>query len=76
MNHYDVGGIATIDFIKAKMSHDEYVGFLKGNVFKYIARSGYKTDVTAISDLKKAQVYLDWLITLVSDTGESVSDCD
>ena len=59
-SYYDVGGIEVIDYIKAKMSRDEYKGFLKGNVLKYISRSGYKDD--AVKDLKKAYEYLGWLI--------------
>lgn len=59
-SYYDVGGIEVIDYIKAKMSRDEYKGFLKGNVLKYISRSGHKDD--AVKDLKKAHEYLGWLI--------------
>lgn len=61
-DHYTAGGIETIDIIKAKMSKEEFLGFLKGNVIKYITRSGQKgTDET--KDLKKAQFYLDLLIS-------------
>ena len=60
IDYYDVGGIPTIDYIGAKLSGEEYVGFLRGNVIKYISRAGYKGD--ALPDLKKAREYLDWLI--------------
>lgn len=59
-DHYTAGGIETIDIIKAKMSKDEYLGFLKGNVIKYITRAGRKLE--EVKDLKKAQFYLDLLI--------------
>lgn len=59
-DHYLVGGIETIDILKAKMTEDEYRGFLKGNVIKYVTRAGQKDDEKA--DLLKAQFYLDLLI--------------
>jgi hypothetical protein len=40
--HYKVGGIETIDFIKAKLTPEEYRGYLLGNVLKYASRSGHK----------------------------------
>lgn len=40
--HYTDGGIETIDYIRAKLSHEEYVGYLRGNIFKYISRMGKK----------------------------------
>ena len=40
--HYKHGGIETIDFIKAKLTKEEYRGYLKGNVLKYASRAGHK----------------------------------
>lgn len=40
--HYTVGGIETIDFIKAKLTTDEYKGFLKGTILAYASRVGHK----------------------------------
>lgn len=40
--HYKVGGLETIDILKAKLTKDEYRGYLKGNVIKYATRAGYK----------------------------------
>jgi hypothetical protein len=54
--HYTVGGIETIDFLKAKLSPEQYEGFLLGNVLKYVSRLGKKDD--AMQDAKKAQWYL------------------
>jgi len=42
--HYTKGGIETLDFIKAKLSIDEYKGYLKGNLIKYISRAGLKDE--------------------------------
>ena len=40
--HYMKGGIETIDFIKAKLSPEEYRGYLRGNLLKYASRMGAK----------------------------------
>ena len=58
-DHYTKGGIETIDYIKAKLTCEEYEGYLKGNVLKYLSREHNKG---GLDDLKKARVYLDWLI--------------
>lgn len=42
--HYTAGGIETIDFLQAKLSRDEFIGYLKGNVLKYGSRLGRKGD--------------------------------
>lgn len=44
--HYTVGGIETIDYIKAKLTPEEFRGYLKGNILKYGSRVGHKDDVT------------------------------
>lgn len=40
--HYTQGGIETIEYIRAKLSPEEYVGYLRGNIFKYTSRIGLK----------------------------------
>lgn len=54
--HYTAGGIETIDYIKAKLTPEEFIGYLKGNVIKYTSRAGKKQDT--IQDLEKAQWYM------------------
>jgi hypothetical protein len=56
--HY-VGAIETIDFIRDKLTPDEFVGYCKGNVLKYISRERLKNGK---QDLEKAAVYLGWAI--------------
>lgn len=58
-NHYVFGGIETIDYLKAKLTPEEYRGFLKGNVLKYVSRESEKNGE---EDLKKAQWYLEKII--------------
>jgi len=56
--HYLTGGIETIDFIRAKLTPEEFRGFCKGNVIKYLSRAEHKG---GDEDYKKAAVYLGWL---------------
>jgi len=53
------GGIECIEAIEASMTLEEFKGFLKGNVQKYVWRYDKKKGV---EDLKKARWYLDRLI--------------
>ncbi len=57
--HYDRGGAQPIDFMEGSFTPDEYRGYLKGNVIKYVSRYRYKGSPEA--DLQKAQTYLGWL---------------
>lgn len=59
-SHYASGGIECIDAIKASMSREAFLGYLKGNVQKYMWR--YEKKVNPSEDLKKARWYLDKLI--------------
>lgn len=63
-NHYIFGGIETIEYLKAKLTPEEYRGFLKGNVLKYVSREAEKN---GLEDLKKAKWYLDKLIEFEND---------
>lgn len=57
--HYNNGKVEAIEAIKASMSHDEYLGYLKGNAIKYLWRYRYKGK--PLQDLQKAAWYLDKL---------------
>ncbi|MBC1605690.1 DUF3310 domain-containing protein [Listeria rocourtiae] len=63
--HYQQGGIETIDVMQAKLSPEEFRGYLKANVLKYMTREGMKN---GLEDLQKAQWYLDRLIALDANT--------
>jgi hypothetical protein len=54
-DHYKVGGIETIDFMQAKLTPEEFAGYCKGNMLKYITRAGHKDD--AGQDMRKALWY-------------------
>ena len=58
--HYLKGKKETIDVIQDGMTDDEYHGYLKGNILKYVSR--YKFKGEPLEDLEKAQWYLNRLI--------------
>ena len=62
--HYKSGGIETIEYMQAKMSKEEFYGYIKGNALKYISREGLKSDklTDKIDDCKKAIWYLEQMI--------------
>ena len=60
VEHYNRGSVQPIDFMEGSFTPDEYRGFLKGQVIKYVSRYRYKGSVEA--DLNKAAIYLGWLI--------------
>lgn len=70
-NHYTVGGIEVIDYIRAKLTTPQLKGYYVGNLLKYISRAEHKNGV---EDLKKAEVYLKWLIELTEKQGMSMED--
>lgn len=57
-DYYNRASIECIEAIKASMSRDEFMGFLKGNVIKYVWR--YK-EKNGLEDLRKANYYLEQL---------------
>ena len=58
-SHYASGGLECIDAIEASMSAEEFQGYCKGNLIKYVWR--YR-DKGGVQDLQKANWYLDRLI--------------
>jgi len=58
-SHYATGEIETIDYIRDCLSQDEMRGYCWANVIKYTSRWTRKDGV---QDLKKAKVYIDWMI--------------
>ena len=64
-SHYGQGEIEAIVYIKDFLPKEEYIGYLRGNIAKYLHRWRYKNGV---EDLEKAQVYLGWLITEIGET--------
>ena len=59
--HYAAGSVECIDAIEAQMTPEEFKGYLKGNVVKYLWRERKKGGKES---LKKARWYLNKLIDL------------
>ena len=59
-DHYKIGGIETIDYMKAKSTPEEFKGYLRLTALKYLSRAGHKDDT--VQDYKKAQWFIDRLI--------------
>ena len=53
--YYDVGGIETINIIKAKLP--DFVSYLQGNIIKYACRLPYKSSVDGYRDAEKIVIY-------------------
>lgn len=58
-NYYDEGGIQVIDVIKAKLTPEQYTGYLLGNVIKYSCRLNFKGSPQR--DSEKLKNYSAWL---------------
>ena len=61
--HYAAGSVECIDAIEAQLTPEEFRGYLKGNIAKYIWRERKKGGKES---LKKAKWYLNKLIDLES----------
>ncbi|HBC8710051.1 TPA: DUF3310 domain-containing protein [Proteus mirabilis] len=60
--HYASGDIECIDAIKASMTKEAFLGYLKGNIQKYVWR--YEKKINPVEDLKKkhAGIWNEWLV--------------
>ena len=67
--HYNNGKIECIDAIEAMLTHEEYVGYLRGNSLKYRWRFRYKD---FIQDLKKAEWYENRLLEELKKNADKV----
>jgi hypothetical protein len=54
-NHYKDMAIQPWELMQAVLTHEEFVGFLKGNIIKYSLRAGRKD---GSDDLGKAKHYM------------------
>ena len=48
--YYDAGGIEVLDVIRAKLTGDQFMGYLLGNLIKYTLRLNYKGDACRDSE--------------------------
>lgn len=62
--HYNHGEIECIDYLKDNMPYEAFLGYLEGNLKKYLHRFRHKGK--PVEDLKKAQWYLNYLLSELS----------
>ncbi len=72
-NHYTNGNIETIDYIQDTLTSDEFRGYIKGNVLKYVSRERYKG---GLEDIRKAIWYLNRYVESVEKTNDIASIAD
>lgn len=63
-SHYADSAIECIDAMEAMMTPEQFIGYLRGNLFKYQWRYEKKN---GIEDLKKAQWYLEKLTVKIAE---------
>ena len=61
----------TIKILEHKLTFDEFVGFCKGNAYKYLDRAGRKNPLARAEDLMKASWYLLRLIDYLNGPMEA-----
>ena len=69
-SYYDAGGIETIEIVRAKLTPEQFKGWLLGNIIKYSCRANHKGCFTR--DVEKVSVYSDLLTAF--DIKEELSD--
>jgi len=62
-NHYQAGDVECIDAIRSALGPEGFQALCAGNVIKYVWRYKHKN---GLEDLKKANVYLGWLLDSVN----------
>ena len=67
--HYHACIIQPIELMQYVLTHEEFIGFLKGNIIKYSLRAGKKGDKDL--DGIKATQYKSWLDAVLK--GETIS---
>lgn len=72
--HYASKAVQPWSAMEAWMPPEQFKGFLRGNIIKYIARAGTKKDVPAAVDYDKAAHYLAKLIDIEEKYSEQNSE--
>lgn len=62
-SHYESGGFNAIEVIRAKLTKDQFAGYLLGNVMKYSMRANFKSDFAR--DIEKIKYFAEWLYDAV-----------
>ena len=74
-SYYDIGGISTLDVIKAKLSDEQFIGFLLGNTIKYACRMFHKhSEKGLIRDAEKLSNYSQLIKTEIDNKPDVITD--
>lgn len=68
--HYAQGSIECIDYIQDFLTREEFIGYLRGNIAKYMHRWRYKN---GIEDLDKAGWYHKRLVNFLKEYKNDLS---
>ena len=60
-SHYTQNKVEVIESIADALSNEEFIGYLKGNIMKYLLRAGKKRGSAATEDMGKATWYINRL---------------
>ena len=72
--HYKINGEDLITAMEnGLVSKEQYIGFLKGNIMKYLVRCEYKNNT--LSDLTKAKDYLNRLYDFFKEDEQCEEEC-
>ena len=63
--HYALSGIECIEYIKERLTPEEFKGYCWGNLIKYQHRHNYKGK--SVEDMEKAQYYLDRMLETMKE---------
>jgi hypothetical protein len=66
--HYQAADVQPIEIMQMYLTSEEFIGFLKGNIIKYVLRCGKKDDPT--EEIAKAMQYAKWLF--IAQTGGKI----
>jgi hypothetical protein len=58
--HYALSGIECIEYIKERLTPEEFKGYCHGNLIKYQHRHNYKGK--PVEDMEKAKYYLEKML--------------
>ena len=71
-SHYTDGKVEVIDYIRDKLTTDQFIGYCIGNVIKYVSR--YRLKGKPVEDLQKAEVYLGWAVDALNSVTDDPND--
>lgn len=72
-DYYAGNGLSPIGAMKQGLiSKEEYIGFLKGNILKYVVRAEHKEN--PVKDLLKAKSYINFYLELFTMTEEELAE--